>query len=323
MTDVTPKRVVVLGAGAIGASVGALLFEVGVPCVLVARGEHGLAMARAGVDLRFPDRSRCIRVPIVASLEEAAVTPDDVVIVATMGQHTADAIAMLDERVPVASFQNGLSPIDAIVRRGHEPVMVAVVFVPAERREPGVVALPAVPTIGTILLGDWPRGASPSTQWLVARLADAGFHAESEPDIAPWVRAKLLTNLAGIVVALCDDPPLDIIEAAQAEACAVWRANGEPFESVSALMARVGARTLLPVDGRERKGGSTRAALARGDGLETADLHGPIVAGGRAASVPTPVNDALIRLARAAEVERWAAGAMHPDELRARVLGPA
>jgi 2-dehydropantoate 2-reductase len=311
-----PARVVVLGAGAIGASVGALLFEVGVPCVLVARGEHGRAMARGGVHLRFPDRAQCIRVPTVETIEEAAVTHEDLVIVATMGQHTADAVAPLDKRVAVASFQNGLSPIDAL--RGR-PLMVAVVFVPAERREPGIVALPAVPTIGTILLGDWPRGVVASTEWVVARLAEAGFHAEVEADIAPWVRAKLLTNLAGIVVALCDDPPVDVIEAAQAEACAVWRANGEPFESVEALMQRVGARTLLPVDGRARKGGSTRAALARGDRLETADLHGSIVAAGRAALVPTPVNDALIRLARAAEEGRWGAGAMTPGELRTRV----
>ena len=51
-----------------------------------------------------------------------------------------------------------------------------------------------------------------------------------------------------------------------------------------------------PVDGRARVGGSTRAALARGDLLETAWLHGPIVERGRALGVPTPVNEALIAL---------------------------
>ena len=46
-----PNRVIVLGAGAIGASVGALLYETGVSVVLVARGEHGRVMAQRGLDL--------------------------------------------------------------------------------------------------------------------------------------------------------------------------------------------------------------------------------------------------------------------------------
>jgi 2-dehydropantoate 2-reductase len=158
---------------------------------------------------------------------------------------------------------------------------------------------------------------------MVARLIDARFRAEAEPNIAPWLRAKLLTNLGGIVAALCDAGAPDVVEAAQSEARAVWRAAREPFEEIDTLMSRVGPFGLAPVDGRERIGGSTRAALARGDRLETASLHGTIVSGGRAVGVPTPVNEALIRLAVEAERERWTAGAMAPDVLRQRMPIPA
>lgn len=85
-------------------------------------------------------------------------------------------------------------------------------------------------------------------------------------------------------------------------------------------MERVGALSTAPVDERERVGGSTRSALARGDRLETACLHGTIVERGRAAGVPTPVNDALMDVAAQASRERWAAGAMNAGDLRARVL---
>src|SRR6185436_16025386 len=49
------------------------------------------------------------------------------------------------------------------------------------------------------------------------------------------------------------------------------------------------------VDGKPRVGGSTRHALARGEPLETACLHGDVVDAGRASGIRTPVNDALIR----------------------------
>src|SRR5437764_12436732 len=124
-----PRRVVVVGAGAIGASLGALLFEAGVPCVLVARGEHGRAMAERGVDLRFPSGARTIRVPVAT---EATPTRDDLVLLATMGQDTDQALASIDGGVTVASFQNGTSPLDAIAARGH-PTLAAMVWIPAER----------------------------------------------------------------------------------------------------------------------------------------------------------------------------------------------
>jgi 2-dehydropantoate 2-reductase len=311
--SVGPRRLVVLGAGAIGASVGALLFEAGAPCVLVARGDHGAALARDGVDLRFPDAARRIRVPVVATLAEAAPTPDDLVMLSVMAHHTEQAIATLDAAVPIASFQNGLAPLEIIARRGH-PTLAAMVYVPAERRAPGVIALAGVPVVGSIMLGAW-SGSVPAT-WLATKLGEAGFRASIEDPIAPWIRAKLLTNLAGIVVALCDDPPKDVIEAAQAEARSVWQSAGEPFEDIDALMGRVGSIETAVVDGAPRIGGSTRHALARGEPLETAALHGSIIDAARARGIATPVNDGLVRIAAQATRERWKPGSIAPATLR-------
>lgn len=341
MQTAFPRRVIVIGAGAIGAAVGALLFRVGVPVVLVAGGrrgvgDHARALRDAGVDLRFPDAARPLtpptRVPTVSSVAEAAVTVEDLVLLATMGQDTPAAVQDLDPAVGVASFQNGLEPLDMLVARRH-PTLAAMVYIPAERRGPGVIALPGVPVVGSVFLGQWgapsgPVGASAGvdlvswTAWLCDRLRAAGLRAEAEPDIAPWIRAKLLTNLGGIVVALCDDPPFDLIEAAVAEACAVWTAAGEPFETVEALITRVGPLSTALVDGRPRVGGSTRSALARGDALETASLHGSIVRAAHALGIPVPVNEALIRIAAEAVRDRVVPGSMPPEELRRRLREP-
>jgi 2-dehydropantoate 2-reductase len=306
-----PRRVVVLGAGGIGAAVGALLHERGTPCTLVARGEHGRAIAERGVELRFPDRSQIVRV----ETSGPPPTPDDLVIVATMAQHTEEALRDVDPRVTVASFQNGTAAPDAIVRRGH-PTLVAMLWLPAERRAPGVIALAGVPVPGVVLVGGWPSGEGRWSRWLATQLAAAGLRTEVEPDIAPWVRAKLLVNLAGIVVALSDDVPEDVIDEAREEARRVWREAGQPFFEIPDLMARIGPFRHALVDGKERVNGSTRMALARGDRLETAWLNGRIVDRGRAEGIPTPLNEALVALSERSARERWTPGALSADELR-------
>lgn len=313
-----PRRVFVLGAGAIGASVGALLFETGVDCVFVVRNsEHGRAVVERGVNLRFPTSSRTIRVPTATT---SSATPDDLILLATMGHHTDAALEGVNPHISVASFQNGVAPLDAILRRGHE-TLAAMVYVPAERRAPGVIALPGMPVPGTVFLGAWPAGEGRFGGWMTSRLRLGGFRAEIEHDIGPWVRAKLLVNLGGIVAALCDDPPAEVIAAAQDEARAVWRATGQRFEDVAALAARVGDLRAESVDGVERVGGSTRAALGRGDRPETAYLHRPIIDAGRAAAIPTPVNERLVALAEEAAEKHWVPGSMSAEDVRSRVLG--
>lgn len=319
MSD-APERVVVIGAGAIGATCAALLQEAGARCVIVARGEARDAIGARGIALRTPSGGREVRVEVAASVADARCTARDLAIVATMGHDTRAAVAGLAADVPVASFQNGLAPLDELRGRAH--VLAAVVYVPAERRAPGVVALPGTPVAGAVLVGAWPRGVTPLARWLVEHLR--GLRAEVEPEIERWVRAKLLTNLGGIVVALCDDPPLDVIRAAQDEARAVWSAEGAAFASVEELLERVGPLGEAPVDGAARQGGSTRAALARGaPRLETAALHGPIVDAGRRVGVPTPWNERLIALSERATRERWAAGAMPASTLRELLARPA
>jgi 2-dehydropantoate 2-reductase len=85
-------------------------------------------------------------------------------------------------------------------------------------------------------------------------------------------------------------------------------------------MARVGELRLAEVDGALRRGGSTRAALARGEPLETAALHGTVIALGRRAGLATPVNEALVALAERAFREGLRPGSMSPSSLRAAAL---
>ena len=315
-----PRRLIVLGAGAIGAPIGAMLAERGLNVVLVARGAHGDALRTHGLDLRLPQGPRRLRAPTVPDLSQLDPTPADLVLLAVMSQHTLAAVGPLSPDVPIASLQNGVEAPERLATRGH-PLIVGTVWVAAERRGPGVVALSGSPVPGAVLLGPWGRHPEPAawTHWLVLRLRDIGLRAARYDDAAPWSRAKLLSNLAGIAVALCDDPPEDLLQAAQAEAKEVWTAAGLPFGTPEALRGEVGDIEVVEVDGRPRVGGSTRHALVRGQPLETASLHRPIVEQGRRLGVPTPVNAALITLADRAHAEGWTAGSLTPEALWAEV----
>ena len=145
------RRFVFLGAGAIGAGIGAMLALRGQPVLLIARGEHGEALRR-GVDLRLPEGPRRVAVPVG---EVTEIGPEDLVILCTMGQDSSRAIEGLPEGQPVVSFQNGITPLEAIQNR---PLVAGMVYVPAERRAPGVVAMQGHPVPGAIFLGRWPRG---------------------------------------------------------------------------------------------------------------------------------------------------------------------
>ncbi|MCA9494170.1 MAG: hypothetical protein KC621_29785 [Myxococcales bacterium] len=305
------RRVVFLGAGAIGAGIGGLLWDSGVDVLLVARGAHGEALATHGLDLRLPGGPRHLRVP-VGRVED--VRPTDLVVLATMGHDTAAAVATLPPDQPVVTFQNGLAPFDDLAGR---PVMAGMLYVPAERRAPGVVALAGSPSPGAVFLGGWPRGLVGPEPWFAEALRNAGFRAEVFEDIAPWVRAKLLTNLGGTFVALCDAPPRDLVEATVDEARACFRAEGVEVVPDEVFDARIGPMAVVAVDGVPRVGGSVRHALARGDRLETAALHGHVVRTGERLGVPTPLNVALVALAERAMAERWRPGHLSPDDLRA------
>lgn len=258
------------------------------------------------------------------------VRPDDLVVLATMGHDSAATVASLPPDMPLVSFQNGLAPFETLSSARTGPaggparaLIAAMLYVPAERRAPGVVVLAGSPAPGAVFLGQWPSGILGPEEWLADALRKAGFRAEVFSNIAPWIRAKALANLGGIYAALCDQPPMDVVEATVEEARACFRAEGVEVIADEVFDARIGPMELVDVDGLPRVGGSTRHALARGDRLETESLHGYFVRLGERVGVPTPLNAALVALAERATEERWSAGALSAEELRRWLYAPA
>ena len=301
---------IVVGAGAVGGVLAALLYEAGVPVEAVARGDHLAVIRRDGLTLVSATRQVTVPITAHASLTEAAPALGDVVVLAVKSQ---DTVAVLDELTAVAPtgvsvvcVQNGVDNERAALRRFADVYGVCVMF-PAAHLEPGVVHQLSEPVPGLLDVGRAPTGVDATAEAVAAAFRQAGFSSEARPDVLAWKYRKLLMNLGNAVEAVCgaggrDDAQLELYRAVAAEGEAALAAAGIAVISSAEDRARRG--DLLDVAAMTARrvelggvGGSTWQSLQRGVGaVETDYLTGEIVLLGRLHGVPTPANELISEL---------------------------
>src|SRR3984885_15514740 len=86
------RRYVIVGAGAIGGTVGGVLARARIPTVLVARGRHAEILAAEGLTLRTPDGTFHTPVTAVSGAEHLRLTPHDVLVFTTKTQQLDAAL---------------------------------------------------------------------------------------------------------------------------------------------------------------------------------------------------------------------------------------
>jgi 2-dehydropantoate 2-reductase len=303
-------RYVILGAGAVGATIGGRLAEAGYAVTLVGRGEHAEVVKRDGLLLAMPDRTVHLPVSMV-TMDELHLAPDDVLFLGVKSQdtpHLLDQLATVPvggdaANLPVFCAQNGVANEDAVLRR-FARVYGVCVNIPATHLEPGVVEAPATPVSGILQIGRYPAGTDDLASAVAADLRYSGFLAEARTDVMAWKRAKLLSNLANALQVLCvggyewragdADTTGTVVSRMRAEARACFDAAGWTVTDAAQFRAGAGAFQMAAVNGRLRGGGSTWQSVERGlPSVETDYLNGEIVRLGRLHGVPTPVNAAI------------------------------
>lgn len=316
-------RYVVHGAGAIGGVVGACAFRAGLDVLLVARGAHGEAIRRAGLELRTPEGSETLALPAVARPSEIAFGAGDVVLLATKTQDVPAALgdlrAAAGPEIPVVCLQNGVEG-PRMALRLFERVYGAMLMLPSAHLEPGVVEAHSAPCPGIVDLGRLPSAGDPLAEAIAADLRRAGFASEARPDVPRWQYAKLLTNLLNALQAACGSGAdlSDLAKALRAEGEAALRAAGIAWVGDAEMAERVRGRvTPKRVGGRPRGGGSSWQSLARGAGsIESDFLNGEIALLGRLHGVATPLNAALARVADRLAREKRPPGSLSVEALR-------
>lgn len=325
--SVVVTRYVIIGAGAVGGTIGGRLAQAGHDVALVARGAHLAALQETGLDLRTPMGSWVVRAPAVGSVADVAWGEGDVAVLAVKGQHTDGLLdeleAVAPPELPIVCAQNGVANEPRALRRfAHVHGMC--LMLPAVHLDPGVVAAFGEPVSGVIDVGRFPAGADAVDERLAADLSGSGFVSSAHPAVMRAKYRKLLMNLSNGAIALAGPEAQGsaVVPALTAEGEAALAAAGiEATPADEDMSRRRGGFTIGTVEGVDRGGGSTWQSLARGSGsVEVDTLNGEIVLLGRLHGVPTPVNEALRRLVHRAAREAWPAGALTIPELEAAVL---
>jgi 2-dehydropantoate 2-reductase len=338
-------RYVFIGAGAVGSAVGGLLAQRGSEVLLVARGEHGRAVAEKGLTLRCPDTSVTPPVPVVTGPDQAHLTVDDVLVLTTkthqveaainewadlpVHEHDGTVAGRAADLLPVFTALNGVAA-EEIALRYAERVFAVCVWFPAVMLEPGEVIVRAAPLRGVFHIGRYGASGDPDGD---ARLLDelsrdwepAGCAITRPPAVMEWKYRKLLTNLGNVLQALLGDASEadDVRKAAEAEARAVLSDAGIAFteDAESRASWQREGFSVQPVPGEpEQLGGSSWQSLMRGTGtIETDFLNGEIALIARRLGQSAPINTWLTALARRAAREHRYPGSISAEELRAQL----
>ena len=290
-------KIAVMGSGGVGGYFGARLALAGNEVSFVARGEHLLAIRERGLHVESPLGNLHVAKP-VATDDPKTLGPVDLVLLAVKLWDTeaaTNAIApLVGPETAVVSFQNGVQK-DDVLRRilGDQAVMGGVCYIAATIARPGVVRHTG--KMQKLVFGEYGQvGSARAAQFLEA-CQTAGIDAEIDSDIRRtiWEKFVFLVGLSGTTATIRQ--PIGAIRShprtraflldAMREAVAVGRAQGVQLAEDFAE-DRLQFCDGLPAEMTS----SMHLDLERGNRLEVAWLSGDVVARGKQASIPTPVN---------------------------------
>src|SRR5580698_2005928 len=180
-------RYIVIGAGAVGGTIGGRLFESGHDVVLVARGSHLDALRAHGLRLATPAGTYTMPIPAIGHPAELELQGSDVVVLAVKTQDAAAALAewawqpvhgrtVAAESLPLVCAQNGVAS-ERIALRRFRRVYGMCVRLPAAHLEPGTVGTQGAPMSGLLHIGRYPSGIDATATQIGADLAGSRFLA--------------------------------------------------------------------------------------------------------------------------------------------------
>jgi 2-dehydropantoate 2-reductase len=290
-------RVAIMGAGGIGAYMGARLAASGTEVVFVARGAHLAALKRNGLRIESPRGN--LHLPSIRATDDAReIGPVDVAVLAVklydMEAAARRMLPLVGPNTMVVPIQNGVTATQLVAQIvGAKAVVGGLVYMACHIREPGVVV--HLSDIERFIFGETDGSASPRTEALREVAAAAGLAVRVTQNIALelWNEFVLLgghSSIAGLsrkpIGDIRSDPDLrELLVGAMQEVVAVGRAKGIAFD------AGIVERTLALFDQFDpRSKASLLGDLETGKSLEIEWLSGALVRLGKELGVPTPIH---------------------------------
>ncbi len=298
-------RFTVLGAGGVGGYYGALLARAGNDVAFLARGANLAALRERGAEIRTPADTPGERFHArIAAYEDAArLPPCDVAIVAVKS-YALDDVAPAARRAAeggaaVLPLLNGVDIVDRLAASGvpRDALLAGLTYISAVRAAPGVFERRS--PFQRVVVGE-PEGAvSERARAVAAAFAHAGADATASGDIALelWRKFVFLVamsaacGLSRAPIGALRERPLGprLLERAVAEAAAVARARGVPFDGDE---ERGALERLRGLPGAMKP--SFLLDVEAGGATELDTLSGAVARLGAAAGIETPIHDAAV-----------------------------
>jgi len=292
-------RVAVMGAGGVGGYFGAMLSRGGNQVTLVARGPHLRAISDHGLTL-VTDQDR-LTISCDATDDPRQAGTADLVLLAVKTYHNEQAIAamlpMVGPDTAVLCLQNGIDSYQAAVAGvGPEKVLPGAAYIEARIQEPGVVKQTG--KVVRIVFGELDGSDSERGKRILQALDQAGIPTQFDLDIHKtlWTKFLFIATVAGVtsmsretMAELAPRPEWRrVILGCMGEIEAVARASGIDLDPgiVERTMNYIEANLV-------QMHASMHADIMAGRPLEVEALNGAAVRAGRAAGVPTPINDTI------------------------------
>ena len=294
-----PKKIAVMGAGAVGCYFGGMLARAGHEVTLIGRPSHVDAVQRDGLWLDTQTFSEHVR--LKASVDGAAVAGAQLLLFCVKSTDTIEAASQIAPYLPadavVMSLQNGVDNALALQSELSQPVIPAVVYVATEMAGPGHVRHNGR---GELVIGEADASAA-----IAALFGTAGVPVTVSDNVDGALWAKLIVNCAYNALSAITQMPYGrlvqsegvgqlmrqvVDECLAVAAAAGISVPGDSYEDVARI-----ARTMAD------QYSSTAQDLARGKRSEIDHLNGYVVRQAQALGIETPINQTLHTLVKLME----------------------
>jgi 2-dehydropantoate 2-reductase len=302
------KRILVVGAGAIGGLYAARLARVADAVVLDSNREHVDAIRRDGLTLSGSTRS-VTRLQAFASAAEMGLQRFDAVIILVKSQATDAAFRsiepLLEGRPLLVTFQNGMGNEERLMESSELDVAHGVSFEAARYDGPGRVE--------HLVHGEdsWlgpARGKVESVAWLGELMTKSGLPTKVVADPRGAIWGKFIFNsvmnpvgaiVQGVNAARYEVPEVRALIDDMAEECVrVAEALGIRLEFDPMYLVKKFRSGEVPLS---KHAGSMAQDLEAGRETELESMTGYIVRKANELGVPVPVTESVYRMAKGVE----------------------
>ncbi len=301
-------RFAIIGAGAMGSLVGAMLAKAGAEVWLVNRNEPIVRAVRAeGLTVTWPDGTE--RLALNAAQAPGEIPGKmDVLIFLVKGCHTAAAAqaaqCLADERTYVMTLQNGIGNAEILERYyARERILYGLLEFAGKMLAPGHVQ-GLISANSKICFGPLTKAVNEDMRQIADFFKPSGIKIILREDVDSEVWIKLRNNSAnvlfgllrlsigqGLAVAGC----AELVQLIRNEVIAVARAKGIQFTSEE-LQVNGGKTAVNPELYAHLP--STAQDMKNKKPTEVEFLNGAIYREGLKLGVPTPYNELLYRLVK-------------------------